>query len=277
MHISVISWTSRISDLHKRYKVGQEIEILMVSLDKDNRRMSLSVKQLDKNPWESIAEQFKVGQIIKGPVTNITDFGVFVQLVPGIDGLVHISDLSWTEHVEHPGDRYNRGDDIEAVILGIDPENKKVSLGIKQLSDDPWENIEQEYPVGLITEGKVSKVTNFGAFVRLSNGVEGLVHISELSDKNVDKVTDILEVDQTSKFRVISVNKDERKLGLSLKLEGSGSSTTAVQRKTKNTMSPGHKRAIEGPKPKSLLQIELEKMAARSKKDDTSDSDTESK
>jgi len=220
VHISEVSWTNRIADLSKQYKVGQEIDVVVVALDKENRRMSLSIKQLEKNPWESVAEQFKVGQTITGPITNITDFGVFVQLIPGIDGLVHISDLSWTEHIDHPSDVYKRGQEIEAVILGIDTDNKKVSLGIKQLSQDPWEMIEKEYPVGSIVEGEVSKITNFGAFVRLASGIEGLIHISELSDQNVDKVEDVLTVGKKYQFRIINLKKGERKLGLSMRLKG---------------------------------------------------------
>lgn len=275
VHISEISWTDRINDLHKKFKVGQEIEVLVVSLDKDNRRMSLSIKQLEKNPWESISEQFKTGQKIKGTISNITDFGIFVQLMPGIDGLVHISDLSWTEHIDHPGDIYKRGDEVEAIILGVDKDNKKVSLGIKQLSTDPWEKIAEEYPVGTIVEGEVSKITNFGAFVKLPSGIEGLVHISELSDKNVEKVEDILKIGEKHKFRVINVNKEERKLGLSLKLDGPVKEKSAPA--TKKPAQPRYEQQRPAdrtePKAKSMLQIELEKMAARneSKSSDSSD------
>jgi len=269
VHISEVSWTNRIADLNKQYKVGQEIDIVIVALDKENRRMSLSVKQLEKNPWESIAEQFKVGQTVKGPVTNITDFGVFVQLIPGIDGLVHISDLSWTEHIDHPSDVYKRGDEIEVAILGIDTDNKKVSLGIKQLSEDPWEMIEKQYPLGSIVDGEVSKITNFGAFIKLPSGIEGLIHISELSDQNVEKVEDVLTVGQKSQFRIINLNTGERKLGLSLKLEG----TTQQQQKSSplikrsRSVSSTQRQSQEAPKTKSLLQIELEKMASRRKAD----------
>ena len=187
VHISEISWTDRITDLHKRFKVGDEIEVLIVSIDKDNRRMSLSIKQLEKNPWESIEEQFKIGQKVTGTISNITDFGIFVQILPGIDGLVHISDLSWTEHIEHPRDRYAIGDQVEAVVLGIDKESKKVSLGIKQLTPDPWENVEAEFPIQSIIEGEISKITNFGAFVKLPSGIEGLVHNTVLAEEQGKK------------------------------------------------------------------------------------------
>lgn len=258
VHISEISWTDRIADLRDKFKTGDQVEVLIVSLDKENRRMSLSIKQLEKNPWDAITEKFKIGDKIKGTISNITDFGIFVQLMPGIDGLVHVSDLSWTEHIEHPADIYKRGDEIEAVILNIDKDNKKVSLGIKQLSEDPWGKIEQEYPVGKIIEGVISKITNFGAFVKLPSGIEGLVHISEYADKGVEKLDEILKVGEKHSFRVVNVNREEHKLGLSPKLEAA--------KKEKQTTKEEPKKAPKiaaSTKTKSQLQIALEEHAAR--------------
>ena len=217
VHISEVSWTERINNLSKHYSVGDEVDVAIVALDRANRRMSLSIKRLNEDPWKVVAERFKVGDKISGAITNITDFGIFVQLYDGVDGLVHISDISWTEHVVHPADRYKKGDVVDVVVLSIDPENKKISLGIKQLQPDPWENIAEEYPVGKVVEGVISKVTNFGAFVKLPSGIEGLVHVSELADKEVDKVEDIVQVGQELNFRVIKSSKEERKLGLSLR------------------------------------------------------------
>ncbi|NDD54391.1 S1 RNA-binding domain-containing protein [bacterium] len=185
--------------------------------------MSLSVKQLKEDPWKTVAERFKVSDTIKGKITNITDFGIFVQLIEGVDGLVHISDISWTEHVSHPGDRYKKGDVVEAVILSLDPENRKISLGIKQLEKDPWTTVASEYKVGDMVDGVVSKITNFGAFVKLGSGIEGLVHISELSENNdVEKIEDMLQVGQAVKLRVIKVSPEDRKLGLSFKAQREG-------------------------------------------------------
>ncbi len=217
VHISEISWTERISNLSKHFTVGQTIEALVVALDKDNRRMSLSIKQLSEDPWKAVAEKFKIGDKITGKITNITDFGLFVQLLDGVDGLVHISDLSWTDHIAHPGDKYKKGDMVDAIILSIDADNRKVSLGVKQLEKDPWANVANEYAVGSTVEGTVSKITSFGAFIKLSTGIEGLVHISELSNAEVTKVDDILKVGQLEKFKVIKVSADDRKLGLSLR------------------------------------------------------------
>ncbi len=267
VHISEISWTDRINDLHKHFKVGETIEALVVSLDKENRRMSLSIKQLEKNPWDAISEQYEIGQKISGKVSNVTEFGIFVQLAPGIDGLVHISDFSWTEHIEHPADRYKKGDEVEAVIIGINKQNKKISLGIKQLTPNPWEEIEKKYPVGSTIEGEVSKITNFGAFVKLPTGIEGLVHISELSGDNVEKVEDFLKVGQVATFKVIKVSPEEHKLGLSLKTEDEG------EKKAKKEKAPAKKEKRSEipaqPKQKSQLQLELEKLS-RQKEEDTS-------
>lgn len=280
VHISEISWTDRISNLADKYKVGQEIEALVVSLDKENRRMSLSVKQLEKNPWDAIKEQFNIGDKVKGVISNITDFGIFVQLLPGVDGLVHISDLSWTEHIDHPADVYKKGDSIEAVILSIDKDNKKISLGVKQLSDDPWKLIEEQYPAGSLVEGEVSKTTNFGAFIKLPSGIEGLVHISELSDENVEKVEDVLKVGEKRQFRVINVNKDDRKLGLSLRLDAKapresfkkapkeGEVAKAPRRQAAPAVQREEAPVQQQSKQKSQFQLALEEHAARGAKNE---------
>lgn len=258
VHISEVSWTDRITDLSQRYNVGDKIEIFIVSLDKDNRRMSLSIKQLEKNPWEAVDKEFKVGQKIEGKISNITDFGVFVQLLPGIDGLVHISDLSWTEHVEHPSDRYKIGDEVEAVVLSINKENKKISLGIKQLTQDPWENVEQQYPAGSIIEGEINKITNFGAFVKLPSGIEGLVHNTTLTQEQGKKAEEFFKTGQKVSLRVVNVNKEERKLGLSTKLEKSKEKTEKTKEKPSVPKQIKEKKVASAPKAKGSLQIALE-------------------
>ena len=272
VHISEVSWTDRISNLNQRFKVGDMIDVVVVSLDKDNRRMSLSIKQLEANPWETINTLFKAEQKIKGKISNITDFGIFVQLIPGIDGLVHISDLSWTEHIDHPRDRYKIGDEVEAVILSIDKDNKKISLGIKQLERDPWATSAQDYPVDSIIEGEVSKITSFGAFVRLPTGIEGLIHNATLMEDQGKKADALLKVGQKMEFRVISVNKDERKLGLSLQLEktkkpaapqtaapvAEQATKEAKPKREKAQQSASTPQAPAAPKAKGSLQVALE-------------------
>ncbi|MFH1832392.1 MAG: 30S ribosomal protein S1 [bacterium] len=260
VHISEISWTERINNLSKYFTVGNEIETVVVALDKDNRRMSLSIKQLKDDPWKTVAEKFKVGDHISGKISNITDFGIFVQLLEGVDGLVHISDISWTDHVTHPSERYKKGDQVSAVILAIDPDNRKVSLGIKQLENDPWEKVAEQYNVGDTVEGTVSKITNFGAFIKLPTGIEGLVHISELSDKEVVKVEDILKVGQTEKFRVIKVSPTERKLGLSLKPEREQTATTPEEQQQEDVQEKPKAKVVE---PKPAKQPVKQQKAAR--------------
>lgn len=297
VHISEVSWTDRISDLHKLYKVGDEIEALVVSLDKENRRMSLSVKQLDKNPWDVVADSLSIGQRVHGRISNITDFGVFVTIVPGVDGLVHVSDLSWTEHVKHPADVFKKNDEVEAVVTDINRQKRKISLGIKQLNDNPWNTIEERYPIGSTVEGEVTKITNFGAFVKLPDGIEGLAHISELSGASVERVEDVISVGQKAEFRVISVNKEDHKLGLSLKPESLGGEHSAPRGRRGGSSHERHERhdshrperhdrgerparreqrehrehrehreqssVMQQPKMKSQFQLELEKHAAR--------------
>jgi len=270
VHISEISWTDRISNLKDRFKVGEEIEVLVASLDIDNRRMSLSIKQLSKDPWTTIKENYKKDDRIKGKITNIADFGIFVQIVPGVDGLVHVSDLSWTEHIAHPSDLYKQGQEVEAVILSVDEDHKKVALGIKQLSLDPWKSIEKDMPVGSRVMGTITKIGNYGAFVKLSNKVEGLIYNSDLEQRKDNPV----EVGQGHELRVVNINAGERKIGLSLKLEESKDEQThhqapaAKQQPKKKAPKVEEddyvdQKASVAPRMKSSLQIELEKHAAR--------------
>ncbi|MFA5998447.1 MAG: 30S ribosomal protein S1 [Candidatus Babeliales bacterium] len=271
VHISEISWTDRISNLKDRFKVGEEIEVLVASLDIENRRMSLSIKQLSKDPWTTIKENYKKDDRIKGKITNIADFGIFVQIIPGVDGLVHVSDLSWTEHIAHPSDLYKSGQEVEAVILSVDEDHKKVALGIKQLSQDPWKTIDKEMPVGSRVMGTVTKIGNYGAFVKLSNKVEGLIYNSDLEQGKENPV----EVGQTHELRVVNINAGERKIGLSLKLEATAQDQQAPVVKQQQQQQPKKKapvkvveedyveKASSAPRMKSSLQIELEKHAAR--------------
>lgn len=228
VHISEVSWTERITNLNKHYQVGQDIDVVVVALDKGNRRMSLSIKQMTEDPWQLIAAKYKVGEKISGHISNVTDFGVFVELSDGVDGLVHVSDISWTDHITNPGDRYKKGEPLDAMVLAMDTANKKISLGIKQLSEDPWVNVESRYPIGDVVEGTVSKITSFGAFVRLEDGIEGLVHTSELPRKEKDSdAAEELAIGTTREFKVIKVNSEDRKLGLSIKALTESASATA--------------------------------------------------
>jgi small subunit ribosomal protein S1 len=220
VHISEISWTDRISDLNKHFKIGQEVEASIVALERKNRRMSLSIKQLEKNPWDKVFEEYKVGQVVKGKVTNIADFGFFVQIAPGIDGLVYVSDISWTQHIKHPSDFYTKGQEIEAVIIDINHAKKKIALSVKELTQNPWMTIAEKIAVGDMVAGVVTKITEFGAFVKLNNiDVEAFIHASECSDVNNTQIADVLKLHNEYTFRVIRVSAEEQKIGLSLKKE----------------------------------------------------------
>jgi len=242
VHISEVSWTERIHNLHRHFQVGNKVKVMVLAIDKEGgrMRMRLSIKRLEEDPWRLVFDKFKIGDMVEGAITNITDFGIFVQLHDGVDGLVHISDISWTEHVVHPSDRYKKNDVLKVVILGIDKDNKRISLGIKQLDRDPWERIEEEFPVGKIVKGTVSKVTSFGAFVRFDTGVEGLVHISEISNKDLDSVEELVKVGAVHDFKVVRSNRSERKLGLSLRAVSEPEETAkAIAREGSNRSQGG--------------------------------------
>lgn len=258
VHISEVSWTNRVNDLKKQYKLGDEVEALVVSSDGENRRMSLSIKQLQDNPWKVVSEQFKVNDKVKGTVSNITDFGVFIQVLPGVDGLAHISDLSWTEHINHPQDVYKIGQEVEAIVLAIEEDNKRVSLGIKQLQENPWDSIDKEYPLNTIVDVEVVKNTGGNVFVKLPNGLEGMVSHQQTSSEG--RKFDDLKVGEKLKLRVSELNKSDRKLWLSLNLEEK--STKPEKKKTARKTSTKEVKPAET-KTKSVLQLELEKHAAR--------------
>ena len=193
------------------------VEVVVLNIDVEAKRISLGMKQLQPNPWDLVSENYPVGSIIEGKIKNITDFGIFIGIEEGIDGLIHVSDLSWTERIKHPGEKYNKGDTVQAVVLKIDRENERFSLGIKQLQPDPWEAAVTKYPIGSLVEGKITNVTDFGIFVELEEGIEGLVHVSEISQEKVETPVGMYNVGDTLETRVINVSAKDRKIGLSIK------------------------------------------------------------
>ncbi|MFO7811681.1 MAG: 30S ribosomal protein S1 [Pelovirga sp.] len=217
IHVSEMSWTKRIKHPNKVLNIGDEVESVVLALDSENRRISLGLKQIEPNPWEVIGEKFPIGTIIEGQVKNITDFGVFVGVDEGIDGLVHISDLSWTKRIKHPSDAFKKGDLVKAVVLNIDRENERFSLGIKQLNSDPWDSVPVRYARGTIVKGKVTSVTDFGIFIELEEGIEGLIHVSELSKEKIDNPKDFAEVGTVLEAAVLQVDTVDRKIALSVK------------------------------------------------------------
>lgn len=218
IHVSEMSWTKRVKHPSQVVAVDQEVEVVVLEVDTENRRISLGMKQLQQNPWIELKESYAPGTIIEGEVKSVTDFGIFIGIEEGIDGLVHISDFSWTKRVNHPSEMFAKGAKVRAVVLGVDIENERFSLGIKQLESDPWSNIEAKYSIGSQHDVKVTKTADFGAFVELESDIEGLIHISELTVDKINTVEDFIKPGQSVKAEVISIDKDARKIGLSSKL-----------------------------------------------------------
>ena len=217
VHVSELSWTKRIARPSDVLTVGQEIEASVLGINKEERKISLGVRQLDPNPWDDIDERYPIGTKMTRPVRNLTAYGAFVELEEGIDGMIHVSDLSWTRKVNHPSELLKKGQEVEAVVLGIDKANQRISLGMKQLDTDPWSIIDTRFKVGDIVKGRVAKIASFGAFVELEDDIDGLVHISQISEDRIEKVKDKLNVGDEVEARVIKVDKVERRIGLSIK------------------------------------------------------------
>ncbi len=218
VHVSEMSWTQRIKHPSKFVNVGDDVEAMVLDIDTDQKRISLGMKQIEPNPWTLLEEKYPIGSVIKGQVRNVTDFGIFVGVEEGIDGLVHVSDISWTHRVKHPSELYKKGDVVEAVVLHIDIENERFSLGIKQLHPDPWETLAERYPVGSRVQGKVTKVTDFGAFVEIEPGIEGLVHVSEMREgERVDNPREVVRESEDVAVKIIDLDSTDRRIGLSIK------------------------------------------------------------
>ena len=218
VHISEMSWTRRVNHPSEVTSVGDEVEIVVLDINKDKLEISLGMKQIEVNPWELVAEKYPPGTIIEGTVRNLANYGAFIEIEPGIDGLLHVSDISWTKKIAHPNEVLTKGEALKCVVVDVDQEKQRVGLGLKQLEEDPWlEAIPNAYRPGMIVRGAVTKITNFGVFVALEAGLEGLLHISELSDEKVENPQDIVTADQEVEVKILRVDTDERKIGLSLK------------------------------------------------------------
>jgi small subunit ribosomal protein S1 len=218
IHVNEMSWTKKIKHPSQMVKVGDELEVKVLEIDTENRRISLSLKALEENPWVELKDSYEPGTIIEGEVKSLTDFGAFVGVADGIDGLVHISDFSWTKRVNHPSEVVTVGDKVRAVVLGVDIENERFSLGMKQLDSDPWTQVESKYPIGTQVDTKVTKVADYGVFVEIEENIEGLIHISELDTKRVENIEEIIKAGDEVKAEIISIDQDARKIGLSAKL-----------------------------------------------------------
>jgi small subunit ribosomal protein S1 len=217
VHITEMSWTKRITKPSEILKVGQELDAVVLGIQKEEQKISLGIRQLEPNPWDMVRHNYPIGARVRGKVRNMTTYGAFIELEEGIDGMVHVSDMSWTRKVNHPSELLKKGDEVDAIVLDVDPQQQRISLGMKQLATDPWSDIDNFFRIGDVVQGTVTKITSFGAFIELANGIDGLVHISQISEERVDKVKDVLKPGQPVTARVIKIDRDERRLGLSIK------------------------------------------------------------
>ncbi|MEM1185756.1 MAG: 30S ribosomal protein S1 [Planctomycetota bacterium] len=226
VHISEMSWTRRVNHPSEMVEPGHEVDVVVLDIDKNKQEISLGMKQTEVNPWELVSEKYPAGTVVRGAVRNLANYGAFIEIEPGIDGLLHISDMSWTKKVTHPNELYKKGDDVECVVLEVDQEKQRVSLGVKQLTEDPWaEAIPGAYQPGMVVRGVVTKITNFGVFVELEDDLEGLLHISELADHKVENPQDVVKANEEIDVKILRVDIHDRKIGLSLKRAQWGDST----------------------------------------------------
>lgn len=217
VHVSELSWTKRIARASDVLNIGDEVDAIVLAVNKEDQKISLGIRQTEENPWEIVANKYPIGSRIEGTVRNFTNYGAFLELGEGVDGMVHVSDMSWTRKINHPSEMLEKGQKVEAVVLEVDASNQRISLGLKQAQPDPWSSIASKYAIGQLVEGKVAKLAQFGAFVELEEGIEGLVHISQISDERVEKVKDVLKVGDTVKARIVKMDEVDRRIGLSIK------------------------------------------------------------
>ena len=239
VHVTELSWTKRVAKPSDMLKVDQEIEAIVLGINREEQKISLGIRQLESNPWDTAETKYAIGIKVKGKVRNLTSYGAFVELEEGIDGMIHVSDISWTRKINHPSEVMKKGDEVEAVVLEVDRPNQRIALGMKQLEADPWENIDKLYKVGDVVQGKVTKLASFGAFVGLQHEIDGLVHISQVSEDRVEKIKNVLKVGQDVTARVIKIDKGERRIGLSIKAASYSDEQLKEEQKLLDSLKPG--------------------------------------
>jgi small subunit ribosomal protein S1 len=239
VHVTELSWTKRVAKPSDVLKQDQEIEAVVLGINREEQKISLGIRQLESNPWDNVEQKYQVSARVKGKVRNLTSYGAFVELEEGIDGMIHVSDVSWTRKINHPSEVLKKGDEVEAVVLEVDRPNQRIALGIKQLSQDPWANIDQLYKVGDVVTGKVTKLASFGAFIGLQHDIDGLVHISQVSEERVDKIKNVLKAGQEVTARVIKIDKGERRIGLSIKAASYTEEQLKEEQKIFDALKPG--------------------------------------
>ncbi len=239
VHVTELSWTKRIAKPSDVLKPDQEIEAVVLGINREEQKISLGVRQLETNPWDKAMDKYPTGTKVKGKIRNLTSYGAFIELEEGLDGMIHVSDISWTRKINHPSEVLKKGDEVEAVVLEIDKSNQRIAVGIKQLSVDPWSNIDQYYKVGDLVTGNVTKLASFGAFIGLQHEIDGLVHISQVSEERIEKIKNVLKVGQEVTARVIKIDKSDRRIGLSIKAATYSSEQLQAEQAVLDALKPG--------------------------------------
>ncbi len=239
VHVTELSWTKRIAKPSDVLKQDQEIEAVVLGINREEQKISLGVRQLETNPWDKAQEKYPPGTRVKGKIRNLTSYGAFIELEEGLDGMIHVSDISWTRKINHPSEVFKKGDEVEAQVLEVDKSNQRIAVGVKQLSTDPWANIDQLYKVGDLVTGNVTKLASFGAFVGLQHDIDGLVHISQISEERVDKIKNVLKVGQEVTARVIKIDKADRRIGLSVKAANYSQEQLKAEQAVLDALRPG--------------------------------------
>ncbi len=239
VHVTELSWTKRIAKPSDVLKVDQEIEAVVLGINREEQKISLGIRQLEANPWDKAEENYPPGTKVKGKIRNLTSYGAFIELEEGLDGMIHVSDISWTRKINHPSEVLKKGDEVEAVVLEVDKTNQRIAMGVKQLSEDPWSNIDKYYKVGDLVTGQVTKLASFGAFVGLQHDIDGLVHISQVSEERVEKIKNVLKVGQEVTARVIKIDKTDRRIGLSIKAANYTQEQLKAEQALLDSLKPG--------------------------------------
>jgi len=239
VHVTELSWTKRVAKPSDMLKPDQQIEAVVLGINREEQKISLGLRQLDANPWDKAVEKYPAGTHVKGKIRNLTSYGAFIELEEGLDGMIHVSDMSWTRKINHPSEVLKKGDDVEALVLEVDKTNQRIAVGMKQLLPDPWEGIDQMYKVGDLVTGKVTKLASFGAFIGLQHEIDGLVHISQISEERIDKIKNVLKVDQEVTARVIKIDKSERRIGLSIKAANYSNEQLKAEQAAIDALKPG--------------------------------------
>lgn len=239
VHVTELSWTKRVAKPSDVLKPDQEIEAVVLGINRDEQKISLGIRQLEANPWDNAEQKYAPGTHVKGKIRNLTSYGAFIELEEGLDGMIHVSDISWTRKINHPSEVLKKGDEIEAVVLEVDKANQRIAVGVKQLSQDPWENIDHYYKVGDLVTGNVTKLASFGAFIGLQHDIDGLVHISQVSEERVDKIKNVLKVGQEVTARVIKIDRSDRRIGLSIKAANYSQEQLKAEQAVLDALKPG--------------------------------------